>query len=125
MPTSASIHAPAAYASEASNYRQVPLCVVPPRTIDELVGAVRSANEAQAAVLPRGAGTSMCGQSVNTAVVLDHSMHLNSIVSIDRDRRPRSSSPASSAINSMRQPRSMASHSAPIPPPIADAPSAA
>jgi FAD/FMN-containing dehydrogenase/Fe-S oxidoreductase len=77
----------AAYASEASNYRQMPLCVVLPRTIDELVSAVRAANEAQAAVLPRGAGTSMCGQSVNTAVVLDHSMHLNSIISIDKDRQ--------------------------------------
>src|SRR5688572_22280907 len=55
----------AAYASDASNYRQVPVGVVLPRTIEDIVAGVALCREHGAAILPRGAGTSMCGQSLN------------------------------------------------------------
>lgn len=73
----------AAYASEASNYRQPPLGVVIPKTIDEMVEAVRLCGELSIPILPRGAGTSMCGQSVNAAVCIDHSKYLNAVEEID------------------------------------------
>ncbi|WP_019937089.1 FAD-binding and (Fe-S)-binding domain-containing protein [Bordetella sp. FB-8] len=73
----------ALYASEASNYRQLPLGVVIPRSMRDLEAAVRACGELGIAVLPRGAGTSMCGQAVNEAVCIDHSKYLNAIEHID------------------------------------------
>ena len=73
----------AAYASDASNYRQVPVGVVLPRSVDDIVAALGLCREHGAAVLPRGAGTSMCGQSVNAAVVLDCSKYLNRVLAVD------------------------------------------
>uniref|UniRef100_UPI0005BB8568 FAD-binding and (Fe-S)-binding domain-containing protein n=1 Tax=Paraburkholderia oxyphila TaxID=614212 RepID=UPI0005BB8568 len=73
----------AAYASEASNYRQVPLGVVVPRTIDDVVEIMRACHDAGVPVLTRGAGTSMCGQSVNVAVVIEASRYLTGIEAID------------------------------------------
>lgn len=77
----------AAYASEASNYRQVPIGVVVPRTIDDVVEIMRACAIAGVPVLPRGAGTSMCGQSVNHAVVMDTSKYLTEIERIDSEAR--------------------------------------
>ncbi|NWB28455.1 FAD-binding and (Fe-S)-binding domain-containing protein [Pseudomonas gingeri] len=77
----------AVYASEASNYRQLPIGVVIPRTISDIVTTVRLCREAGLPILPRGAGTSMCGQAVNAAVVIDTSKYLNVITSIDPVQR--------------------------------------
>lgn len=77
----------AIYGSEASNYRQLPIGVVIPRTIPDIITTVRLCKEAGLPILPRGAGTSMCGQSVNAAVVIDASKYLNAIHAIDADRR--------------------------------------
>lgn len=77
----------ALYASEASNYRQLPIGVVVPRSIDDVVIAMRLCREANLPLLPRGAGTSMCGQSVNAAVIIDTSKYLNAITEIDAQRR--------------------------------------
>lgn len=76
----------ALYASEASNYRQPPLGVVIPHSMQDLEAAVRACGELGIAVLPRGAGTSMCGQAVNEAVCIDHSKYLNAIEHIDAQR---------------------------------------
>ena len=73
----------AAYASDASNYRQVPVGVVLPRSVEDIVAAMRLCREHDAAVLPRGAGTSMCGQSVNAAVVVDCSKYIDRVLRID------------------------------------------
>jgi FAD/FMN-containing dehydrogenase/Fe-S oxidoreductase len=73
----------AAYASDASNYRQVPVGVVLPRTVDDIVAAVAAARSHDAALLPRGAGTSMCGQSVNAALVIDCSKYLDRVLAVE------------------------------------------
>lgn len=73
----------AVYASEASNYRQLPIGVVIPRTIDDLIKTVALCAAAELPILPRGAGTSMCGQSVNAAVIIDTSKHLTRIHDVD------------------------------------------
>ncbi|MFW0756351.1 FAD-binding and (Fe-S)-binding domain-containing protein [Pseudomonas sp. H11T01] len=77
----------AIYASEASNYRQLPIGVVIPKTIDDVVTTVKLCSAADLPILPRGAGTSMCGQAVNAAVIIDASKYLNRITSIDAERR--------------------------------------
>ena len=77
----------AAYASDSSNYRHVPLGVVFPVDHDDVRAAARLAAEAGAALLARGAGTSLAGQACNEAVVVDMSRHMTRIVEIDPDRR--------------------------------------
>ena len=77
----------AAYASDASNYRQVPVGVVLPRTVDDVVAAVALCRSHAAVILPRGAGTSMCGQSVNAAVIIDCSRHLDRVLAVDAASR--------------------------------------
>lgn len=77
----------AVYAADASNYRQVPLAVVIPRSIDELIKGIEVCRRYNAPVLMRGAGTSMSGQTVNTAVVFDVSAHCSSILDLDPSSR--------------------------------------
>src|SRR5690606_9576181 len=77
----------ALYATDSSNYRQVPIGVVVPRTVDDIVTAVAVCRELDAPILMRGAGTSLCGQTCNVAVVLDVSRHLTRIVEIDPQAR--------------------------------------
>jgi len=73
----------AAYASDASNYRQVPIGVVVPRSIDDFVTGIAICGKHQAPVLMRGGGTSMNGQTVNVAVVFDLSAFCNTILDVD------------------------------------------
>ena len=70
-----------------SNYRQLPIGVVIPRTIDDVVAAVAVCREHGAPILSRGGGTSLAGQCVNVAVVLDFSKYLNRIIEIDPERK--------------------------------------
>ena len=73
----------AVYATDSSNYRQVPLGVVFPLDHDDVVATLRACAEFDAAVLARGAGTSLAGQACNVAVVLDTSRHMTTILEID------------------------------------------
>ncbi len=77
----------AAYASDASNYRQVPIGVVLPRSADDMVAALAACRAHAAPVLARGGGTSLCGQSVNVAVVIDCSKYMDRVLSIDAQAR--------------------------------------
>ena len=71
------------YATDASIYQVTPLAVVIPASIEELDIAVRCAAAYQLPVVPRGGGTSLAGQTVNHAVVIDVSRSCTGIVSID------------------------------------------
>jgi len=77
----------ALYATDASNYRQVPLGVVLPRSAEDIVTTLRICHEAGAPVLMRGGGTSLAGETCNVAVLLDCSRHLDRIRSIDPQKR--------------------------------------
>ena len=77
----------ALYATDASNYRQVPIGVVVPRHVHDVIRAVEVCRDFGAPVLPRGGGTSLAGQCCNVAVVLDLSKHVNRILEVDPDRR--------------------------------------
>jgi FAD/FMN-containing dehydrogenase/Fe-S oxidoreductase len=73
----------ALYASDASNYRQIPIGLVVPRDSSDVVATVAACRKFRAPVLPRGAGTSLAGQSCNVAVVLDFTKHMNQILELD------------------------------------------
>ena len=73
----------AAYSTDASNYRQVPIGVVVPRTVEAGVAAVAACREHGAPVTSRGGGTSLAGQTCNVAVVIDWSKYCHDVVSVD------------------------------------------
>ncbi|HEY1865765.1 MAG TPA: FAD-binding oxidoreductase, partial [Candidatus Acidoferrales bacterium] len=77
----------ALYATDASNYRQIPIGLVIPRDDAEVVAAVAACAKYGAPVLARGAGTSLAGQCCNVAVVFDFSKYMNGILEIDSTRR--------------------------------------
>ena len=77
----------AMWGSDASNYRKVPLGVVSPRDEADVEAALAVCREHGVPVLGRGAGTSIGGQAVNTAVILDFTRYMNKVLEIDPDAR--------------------------------------
>ena len=71
------------YATDASIYQIMPIGVVVPRTRDAAISALQIAAEEGVAILPRGAGTSQCGQTVGAALVIDNSKYVNALVEFD------------------------------------------
>ncbi|HVN21827.1 MAG TPA: FAD-linked oxidase C-terminal domain-containing protein, partial [Dongiaceae bacterium] len=77
----------ALYATDGSNYRQIPLGVVLPRDADDVQAAVSVCRDFGAPLLCRGGGTSLAGQCCNVAVVLDFTKYMGRILEIDPTRR--------------------------------------
>ncbi|MGD1030292.1 MAG: FAD-linked oxidase C-terminal domain-containing protein [Opitutaceae bacterium] len=77
----------AAYAVDASNYRQFPIGLVIPRDEADVVAAVAVCRKFRAPILSRGAGTSLAGQACNVAVILDFSKTMNRILELDPKAR--------------------------------------
>ncbi|HYZ40603.1 MAG TPA: FAD-binding oxidoreductase, partial [Stellaceae bacterium] len=75
----------ALYATDGSNYRQVPIGIVVPRSIADVITTIELCREHGAPVLSRGGGTSLAGQCCNTAVVIDYSKYLNHILTLERE----------------------------------------
>lgn len=71
------------YATDASAYQMIPVGIVVPETMEQAERALQIARQAGQPVLARGGGTSQCGQTVNDALVVDCSKHLNKILSLD------------------------------------------
>jgi FAD/FMN-containing dehydrogenase/Fe-S oxidoreductase len=77
----------AAYSTDASNFRQVPIGVVVPRTPEAVVDAVAVCRQHGVPLLSRGGGTSLAGQCTNAAVVIDWSKYCRRVESVDADAR--------------------------------------
>lgn len=77
----------AMYAYDASVYRQVPIGVVLPKSVDDVEHAVSICREHGVPILGRGCGTSLAGQCCNVAVIIDNSKYLHKILEIDAERR--------------------------------------
>jgi FAD/FMN-containing dehydrogenase/Fe-S oxidoreductase len=77
----------ALYATDASNYRQLPIGVVTPRSREDILATVETCRHHRAPILARGGGTSLAGQCCNAAVVLDMSRHYGRILSLDPEAR--------------------------------------
>ena len=77
----------ALYATDASNYREVPIGVVIPRSVEAIARTVEVCRDNKVPIVHRGGGTSLAGQGCNTAVVIDSSKYVNAIIEIDAERR--------------------------------------
>lgn len=77
----------ALYATDGSNYRQVPIGVVIPRDVEDVIAAVNVVRQYGAPLLSRGGGTSLAGQCCNVAVVFDYSKYMHHVIAIDADRK--------------------------------------
>ena len=75
------------YATDASIYQVTPIGVVVPRNAEAALAAMQIAVEEGVPILPRGAGTSQCGQTVGEALVIDDSKHVNGLLEIDAESR--------------------------------------
>src|SRR6059058_3050287 len=73
------------YSTDASMYQVEPIGVVMPRDADDVQAAVEVARRHEVALLPRGGGTSLTGQTVNRALVLDFSRHMNRVLEVDTE----------------------------------------
>src|SRR5438477_10094934 len=73
----------ALYATDASNYRQVPIGVVIPRSIEDVVATVATCRKFGAPLLSRGGGTSIAGQCCNVAVVIDWTKYLHHVIEVN------------------------------------------
>jgi len=77
----------AMYATDASNYRQVPIGVVLPKDVDDVIKTIAACRRFGAPILMRGGGTSLAGQCCNVAVVLDMSKYMNRIIELDPEKK--------------------------------------
>jgi FAD/FMN-containing dehydrogenase/Fe-S oxidoreductase len=77
----------ALWATTGSNYRQLPIGVVLPRTVDDVVATHALCREFGAPIVSRGGGTSLAGQCINVAVVIDFSKYLTNVLEIDPERK--------------------------------------
>src|SRR5690349_21271185 len=77
----------ALYATDASNYRQVPIGVVLPNNADDVIQTVTLARKYGAPILCRGGGTSLAGQCCNIAIVIDMSKYMHHLLKLDPGRK--------------------------------------
>jgi FAD/FMN-containing dehydrogenase/Fe-S oxidoreductase len=77
----------ALYATGGSNYRMIPIGVVIPKSIDDVLATIAASREHGVPILSRGGGTSLAGQIANVAVVIDFSKYLNRTLDIDPQRK--------------------------------------
>lgn len=71
------------YATDASLYQMMPLGVLSPKSEDDIRATIEIAQEHRVPLLARGGGTSQCGQTVNTALVMDNTQYFNDILELD------------------------------------------
>ena len=74
------------YATDASIYQALPVAVLVPKTAEDIATAIQIAAELGVPVLPRGGGTSQCGQTTGAALVIDNSKYFRNILDLDLDK---------------------------------------
>lgn len=77
----------ALYATDSSNYRQIPIGVVIPKDEDDVIQTIALCRKYGTPVLNRGGGTSLAGQCCNIAVVIDMSKYMNKVIEIDPQQK--------------------------------------
>lgn len=75
------------YSTDASMYQIEPIGVFLPRTREDVINAIKIANELGIPVIPRGGGTGLAGQTVGRALILDFSKYLNEILELNVEER--------------------------------------
>jgi hypothetical protein len=77
----------ALYATDGSNYRQVPIGVVLPKTKEDVIAIINAARRYGAPILSRGGGTSLAGQTCNVAVLMDFTKYMHDVLEIDATKK--------------------------------------
>ena len=95
------------YATDASIYQMEPVGVLVPRTADDVAAAMAICREQGIAVLPRGGGTSQCGQTVNRALVIDCTKYLRNVIAVEGDTATVQPGITLGALNEALKPRGM------------------
>jgi FAD/FMN-containing dehydrogenase/Fe-S oxidoreductase len=95
------------YATDASIYQMEPLGVLVPRTAEDVAAAMAICREEGVPVLPRGGGTSQCGQTVNRALVVDCTKYLRNVLSVDGDTATVQPGITLGALNEALKPKGM------------------
>ena len=75
------------YSTDASIYQMEPVGVVIPRNVEDVLAVLEVARDSGVPVLPRGGGTSLAGQTVNHAIVVDFSKYLHQVLEINREEQ--------------------------------------
>lgn len=75
------------YATDASIYQMMPAGVVIPKNLDDIKTTLALAKEFEMPITARGGGTSQCGQTVNTGLIIDNSRHFNQLLDLDVPNR--------------------------------------
>ncbi|MEN6521025.1 MAG: FAD-binding and (Fe-S)-binding domain-containing protein [Armatimonadota bacterium] len=75
------------YSTDASNYQFMPIGVVIPKDAEDVLHAVQTASEERIPITPRGAGTSLAGQSVGESLIIDFSKYMDRIIELDSERK--------------------------------------
>ena len=71
------------YATDASIYQMMPAGVVLPRSVEDIQATLSLAREFETPITARGGGTSQCGQTVNSGLIIDNSRYLNQLIELD------------------------------------------
>lgn len=71
------------YSTDASDFQQVPVGVVIPKTIEDICTTIKIADRYHVPIVPRGGGSSLSGQTVTTGLIIDHSKYLNKILKLN------------------------------------------
>ena len=74
------------YATDASIYQAMPVAVLVPKTAQDIAIAIQIAADLQVPVLPRGGGTSQCGQTTGTSLVIDNSKYFRNVLDLNLDQ---------------------------------------
>lgn len=77
----------ALYSTDASNYRQIPIGVVLPKSEEDIINTINICRKHGAPILSRGGGTSLAGQCCNVAVMMDMSKYYNRVLNIDKEKK--------------------------------------
>ena len=77
----------ALYSTDASNYRQIPIGVVLPKTEQDIINTINICRKYGSPILSRGGGTSLAGQCCNVAVMMDMSKYYNNVLHIDKEKK--------------------------------------
>ncbi len=75
------------YSTDASQYKELPLAVTKPKSIDDIKKIIAFASENSTSIIPRGAGTSLAGQVVGSGIVVDISKYMNNILEFNKEEK--------------------------------------
>ena len=73
------------YSTDASLFQIEPIGVVLPKTADDVIAVIETANKHNIPVLPRGGGTSLAGQTVGHAIVIDYSKYMRNVIEVNKE----------------------------------------